>query len=156
MKTPVWTMTLLMLALWVPQPLSAGKALSNQINWISYDEAEAKGAGDRKYFLYFYTDQCPACTRLKKYTFTDKAVIEYINTNYTPVKVNVGKDPKLATRFRIQAVPDLRFLSPNGKDIARWPGYIESQHLLTLLQYIGTNSYEEISFKDFVKRQNNP
>lgn len=154
MKTPTWIITLALVALWVPLPLSADKGPSNRINWSSYAEAEAKGDGDRKYFIYFYTDQCPACLMLKKNTFSDKAVIDYINANYTPIKVNAGKDPKLAARFRIQGVPDLRFMSPQGKDIGRWLGYIESKRLLTLLQYVETDSYEEISYKEFVKRQN--
>ena len=42
---------------------------------------------------------------------------------------------------------------PKGKDIGRWLGYIESKHFLTLLKYIETDSYLEISYKEFVKQQ---
>jgi len=153
MKTTAWIVALTLLTLWAPLPLPAEKNASNQINWSTYAEAEAKNSGDRKYFIYFYTDQCPACVMLKKNTFSDKAVIEFINDNYTPIKVNAGKDTKLAARFRIQGVPDLRFLSPEGEGISRWLGYIESKRLLTLLQYIKSDSYEEISYKEFVSRQ---
>ena len=153
MKSTVWIVALALFTLWAPLPLLAEKSPSIQINWSSYTKAEAQNDGDRKYFIYFYTDQCPACTMLKKNTFSDKAIADFINANYTPIKVNAGKDPKLAARFRIQGVPDLRFLSPKGKDIGRWLGYIEKDRLLTLLQYIESDSYEEISYKEFVKRQ---
>ncbi len=155
MKTTAWIVTLTLLAIWAPLPLLAEKnTLKHQINWSTYAEAEADNSGDRKYFIYFYTDQCPACVMLKEKTFSDKTIVDYINNNYTPIKVNAGKDSKLAARFQIQGVPDLRFLSPNGKNIGRWLGFIESKRLLTLLQYIESDSYEEMSYQEFVKRQN--
>ena len=154
MKTTAWIVTLTLLALCVPLPLLAEKSTSNQINWSTYAEAEAQNKGDRKYFIYFYTDQCPACVMLKKNTFSNQAVIDYINANYTPIKVNAGKDTKLAARFQIRGVPDLRFLSPMGEGISRWIGYIESKRLLTLLKYIGSDSYQEMSYKEFVNQQN--
>lgn len=154
MKTTVWIMTLTLLVLWSPLSLLAEKSTPHQINWSTYAEAEARTNADRKYFIYFYTDQCPACVMLKKNTFSNKAVIDYINTNYTPIKVNAGKDAKLAARFQIRGVPDLRFLSPKGEGISRWLGYIESKRLLTLLKYIGSDSYQEMSYKEFVTRQN--
>jgi len=154
MKTTAWIVAFTLFALWAPLPLLSEINASNQINWSTYAEAESNNAGDRKYFIYFYTDQCPACVMLKKNTFSNRAVIEYINTNYTPIKVNAGKDSKLAARFQIRGVPDLRFLSPKGEGISRWLGYIESKRLLTLLKYIESDSYEEMSYKEFVERQN--
>ena len=153
MKAGFWTAILAVLTLCAPQALLAENPPANQINWSTYAQAQAQSNGDRKYFIYFYTDQCPACVMLKKNTFTDKSVIDYVNRNYTPIKINAHNDPKLASQFRIQGVPDLRFLSPEGEDIGRWLGYIESKHLLTLLRYIGTDSYQEISYQEFVKQQ---
>ncbi len=154
MRTTAWIAALTLLALWVPLPLLAEKSASTQINWSTYAEAEAQSKGDRKYFIYFYTDRCPACVMLKKNTFSNKAVIDYINANYTAIKVNADKDPKLAARFRIQGVPDLRFLSPKGERISSWIGYIGSKRLLSLLQYIESDSYQEMSYKEFVNLQN--
>jgi thioredoxin-related protein len=90
---------------------------------------------------------------LESKTFTNQAVADYINANYTPVRVNAGTETSLASRFGIQGVPDLRFLSPKGENIARWPGYIESERLLILLRYISTDSYKSMNFGDFVKDQ---
>ncbi len=153
MKAPAWILITALLVLWMPLPLAADKSASSQIKWSTYSEAEQKGNAGRKYLIYFYTDQCPACEMMKKTTFSDKTVIDYINANYTPVRVNAAKAPELASRFRILGVPDLRFLSPKGKEISRWMGYIDKQRLLTLLQYIETDSYKEISYKDFVEQQ---
>lgn len=153
MKTAALTLALALLCIWMPHRLVADKGPSTVIDWSSYSEAVNQDKGNRKFFLYFYTDQCPACVMLKKDTFADAAVIDYLNTNYTPIKINAAKEPKLASRFRIQGVPDMRFLTPEGKDIARWLGYIESKRFYTLLQYIDTDSYKKVSYKEFMKQQ---
>jgi thioredoxin-related protein len=154
MKTPAWMITLTLLAaFWVPRTLAADEGALQQISWLSYADATAKSAGERKYFIYLYSDRCPTCVKLKKTTLSDRAIIDYINANYTPIKANVDQDQKLAALFRIQGVPDLIFLNPKGEEISRWPGFIDSKRLLILLQYIGTDSYQKISYMEFVKRQ---
>ena len=141
------------IALAIPMQAAAGTRDNAKINWSSYDEAQKDGSNGRKYFIYFYSDHCGYCKRLESKTFTDAAVIDYINANYKPVRVNAGSERKLAANFGIQGVPDLRFLSPKGESIARWPGYIESERLLILLRYIATDSYKNQNFGDFVKEQ---
>lgn len=153
MKTTAWIVILTLLTLCAPLPLVAEKTASNQINWSTYAEAEAKNNGDRKYIIYFYSDQCPACVQLKKHTFSEKSIVDYINANYTPIKVNIGKEPKVAARFRVHAIPDLRFLGPKGEDITKWLGFVDSKQLLMMLQYIDTDSYKEISYKDFISQK---
>ncbi len=137
----------------LPAQAAAKLRTGAKINWASYEEAQKAGNDSRKFFIYFYTDQCGYCKLLEANTFTDERVIDYINNNYTPVRVNAGKEIKIASRFGIQGVPDLRFLSSEGENIARWPGYIESARLLAMLQYIHTESYKKMKFSDFVKEQ---
>jgi len=144
---------ILSIALMIPIQVAANRPTGAKINWSTYDEAQNTGNDSRKFFIYFYTDQCGYCRMLEKNTFTDESVVDYINSNYTPVRVNAGKEIKIASRFGIQGVPDLRFLSSKGENIARWPGYIEGARLLAMLQYIHTDSYKEMNFSDFVKSQ---
>jgi thioredoxin-related protein len=145
---------LLSIALAIPVQAAAGSRNDANINWSSYAEAQKSGSNGRKYFIYFYSDHCGYCKRLESKTFTDETVIKYINANYTPVRVNAGTERDLAARFGIQGVPDLRFLTPEGENIARWPGYIEGERLIVLLRYIATDSYKSKNFGDFVKEQN--
>ena len=153
MKKITWFVTLALAILWMPHPILAGTGGSDKINWASYDNAQGRNDKNRKYLIYFYTEQCGFCSMLENKTFSDKLVIEYINSNYTPVKVNARKESKLAAQFGIQGVPDLRFLTPKGEGIARWPGFIETKSLLPLLQYIHTDSYENTSYKEFLKQK---
>ena len=134
--------------------IRAADASSGGIQWLTYEQA-SKQVHDpsRKYFLFFYTDWCTYCHKLEQNTFADKAVADYINQNFIPVKINSERNPKLAARFRISGVPNLRFLTPAGKDIAQWPGYIEPADFLPLLKYIHTDSYLKMAYRDFLKQQ---
>ena len=153
MRTVKSLIILLIVALAIPMQAAAGSSGDAKINWSSYAEAQKAGSNGRKYFIYFYSEHCGYCRRLESKAFSDATVINYINANYTPVRVNAGTETKLAARFGVQGVPDLRFLSPEGENIARWPGYIESNRLIIMLRYIATDSYKSMNFGDFVKEQ---
>lgn len=144
---------LLSIALAIPMQATAGTRNDEKINWSSYAEAQKAGSNGRKYFIYFYSEHCGYCRRLESKTFTNAAVADYIDANYTPVRVNIEKEQKLASRFGIRGVPNLHFLSPEGENIAHWPGYIESDRLLIMLRYIATDSYKNKNFSEFVKEQ---
>jgi len=133
----------------------AVQAQQPAIKWLSFEEAQKEKRPDqsRKFLLYFYTDWCTYCRKLDAGTFIDKAVVDYINSNYIPVRINSEKLPKVAASHSVGGVPDLRFLSESGENIARWPGYIEADKLLPMLKYIHTNSYLDMSYTDFLKRQ---
>jgi len=120
-------------------------------SWLTFDQAQKKGQDqDQKFLLYFYADWCGYCRKLDKQTFTDPSVAEFINANFIPVRINSDRMPKVAARYGVQGLPDLRFLSADGKNIARWPGYIEADKLLPLLKYIQTDSYLKMGYKEFL------
>ena len=124
------------------------------IAWQDYESAQKASQGQsRKFLLYFYTDWCGYCRKLDKETFSDKAVADYINNNFIPVRINSEKMPKVAGRYSVSGVPDLRFVSAKGEDIARWPGYIEASKFLPMLKYIHTDSYQTMSYGDFIKEK---
>jgi thioredoxin-related protein len=142
------------IAAFLAAPCLSTAGETGAIQWISYNEAQKRrGTDARKFFVYFHADWCTYCHKLEKDTFSNADVADYINTNYTPVLIDSDKEKQLAARFRVQGLPDLRFLDARGQDIARWPGFIESGPLLDLLRFIHTDSYETMSFKDFLKNR---
>jgi thioredoxin-related protein len=137
----------------VPLCAGASSAPNEGINWITFDEAQKFGEdSSRKFLLYFYTDWCTYCRKLEQSTFIDKEIAAYVNKNFIPVRINSEQKPKLAARYRINGVPNLRFLTPKGEDIAHWPGYIEAARFLPLLKYIQTDSYLKMGYSDFLKK----
>jgi len=135
-------------------PFNAVASSDSAIGWLTYEEAQKLGTQNppKKFFLYFYSDWCGYCRKIEKNTFMDKAVADYINNNFTPVRVNSEKLPKVAARYKVSGVPDIRFIDSKGEEIGRWPGYIEPSALLPLLKFIHTDSYLQMGYKDFLKQ----
>jgi thioredoxin-related protein len=153
----MWIKSLLLLLLCLPAFPSAWAAdptKESRIRWVDYETVRQQNPPtEKKWFIYFSGENCVYCRKLEKETFSRDDVTEYLNTNYTPVFVVTEKNRRLAMQFGIQGVPDLRFLTTKGEPIARWPGYIEGQHLMALLKYIHTDSYLKMGFQDFIKQQ---
>ena len=62
---------------------------TDAIEWISIEEAISKEKKAKKgFFIDVYTDWCGWCKVMDKQTFSDPAVIKYINENYYAVKFN--------------------------------------------------------------------
>lgn len=144
----------LVLCLLVPNMLSAREPIDHTINWLTFDQGQKKGqAQKQKFFLYFYADWCGYCRKLEKETFTNKDVAKFINANFIPVRINSDRLPKVTARFQVQGFPHMKFLTPKGEDIGSLPGYLDANQLLPMLQYIGSDSYLKMSFKQFLSRK---
>ncbi len=135
-----------------PFAANAGET-DGRIVWLTYDAAKTKAESQtQKYFIYFFSRNCGYCRMLESKTFSNPDISAYINENYIPVQVDIDKERKIAARYGIRGVPDLRFLSKDGASIGRWIGFTEADHLLQLLKYIQTDSYLTMSFNDFAKK----
>jgi thioredoxin-related protein len=148
------TLLIFVCGLAAPMAVWAEQQPAQSIGWLNFEEAQKQGQDQsRKFLLYFFTDWCGYCRKLDQNTFADKAVVDYINRNFIPVRINSEKMPKIAGRYGVGGVPDIRFLSPSGENIARWPGYIEAPKLLPMLKYIHTDSYQKMGYTEFLKEQ---
>lgn len=119
----------------------AGVAAAEDINWQTYDKgiALAKQEGERV-FLHFYANWCFYCRKMAKETFQDPSVIEYLNKNYIPIRIDSDKDKRTASMYNIRALPSTWFLTKKGERIGNVPGYISSKQLLELLRRLATGN----------------
>jgi len=79
---------ILLLALGPYFVFSQGQA-TNEINWISLEKAkEYAKKYDKNIFVYFHKKDCPYCEEMKKETLSDQTVIDLINNNFFPVKID--------------------------------------------------------------------
>jgi len=125
---------------------------SDEIKWHAYKEglALAKQEG-KKIFVHFYADWCAYCKKMENETLKNSAVIDYLNQNFIPVRVNSDKDRDLARNYYIRGLPSTWFVSETGEKISSLPGYISAEMLLNALKFIHTDSYKKMSFKDFIE-----
>jgi|YNPMSStandDraft_2_1061718.scaffolds.fasta_scaffold00507_16 thioredoxin-related protein len=136
---------------------------NSSINWVEYDKALNDSKQNKKHvFLYFWTESCPYCQKMKNITLTNKEVIEYLNNYFNSVSIDANSSKtvsqilnktgnSLANFYMIQGVPTSIFLKTNGETLYNIPGFIEWPTFLLILKYIATNSYEKMSFNEFKK-----
>ena len=61
----------------------------NKIDWISLDKAEEYAKKyDKSVLIFFHKKNCEYCEKMKKETLNNKEVINIINNNFLPVKIN--------------------------------------------------------------------
>ena len=59
------------------------------INWISLEKAKMYAKKyDKNILIYFYKKDCPYCDKMSKETLKDLNIINVINKNFFPVKID--------------------------------------------------------------------
>jgi thioredoxin-related protein len=81
-------LAILLLAL-APYFVFSQGQVTNEINWISLEKAKKYAKKyDKNIFVYFYKKDCPYCEEMKRETLSDQTVIDLINHNFFPVKID--------------------------------------------------------------------
>lgn len=147
---------------------TVGKAAprdSVSVEWYKYDKGLAKAKAENKHiFLFFRSKWCKWCNLMEKKTFTDQGVVNRLNKNFIPIKIDFdsrskdmdlsGKkisDSNVAEMYNIFSFPYLVFLEPDQANIGVLPGYAEGKDLLLILEYVGDNHHKDKSFEEFLK-----
>jgi thioredoxin-related protein len=105
---------------------------------------------NRKIFLHFWAEWCDSCKIMAKETFTDSAVIAYLNKHFISIKVNSDKEKSIVAEYSVRGLPDNWFIAEKNEIIGNQPGAIPPDKLLQLLRYIQSNSYKKMSFSKFL------
>ena len=64
-------------------------ALKNKIDWIPLEKAKKYAKKyDKNILVFFYKKNCQYCEEMKSETLSDQTVIDFINHNFFPVKID--------------------------------------------------------------------
>lgn len=124
-----------------------------EIKWHSFDEVAQLAAKEPKMILVsVYTDWCGWCKKMDKETFTDRQVIDYINSSFYAVKMNAedtGKkfefrgreysDATMARTMRVTSYPNFVIMDAAMENITQLPGYREPDAFLASLNALLEN-----------------
>ena len=84
--------------------------------------------------LYWGASWCPPCNKLKATLFNRQ---DFILQSRAVVAVHVDGDlpsaQKLGTRFKVTGYPTMILMNPNGTEITRLPGEVESAQIIAAL-----------------------
>ena len=70
----------------------------------------------------FGAEWCGPCKKMLKETYTDPSIVSRAE-GFIPVYVDIDKQPKIAEKYNIPAVPTVIFLNSKGKEIGRNQGF---------------------------------
>ena len=69
----------------------------NAVKWYSHEEGRVLGKiENKKMYVHFWAEWCTYCRKMEKETFGNPAVIDYLNANFIPIKVNSDRERELA------------------------------------------------------------
>lgn len=110
----------------------SGLNVTQDIDW-AFSESQNQ---NRNLLIIFDQDSCVYCDMLKENTLSDSKVQKELNENYIVLLVDINKDYKLAEEYKVFGTPAVHIISPNGKDIGKIEGYVESDEFLSALKEI--------------------
>ena len=126
-------------------------ALNPEIKWQSYQSGMKKIADEnKKGFIHFYTDWCTYCKLMNQKTFTNDAVIAFLNQNFVPIRVDAEEQRDVARKYGVSSFPNNGFIAEDQSEIGKRPGFIPPDLLLKMLEFIDSESFKSMSFKDFM------
>lgn len=165
MKYPKTIFILMLVAVMLTQSATAvdsktekkpaeGKA---KIEWMQYDEGLALAKKEDKQVLVdFTTSWCGWCKRMEREAFSDSRIIEMLNNDFIPVRVDGDSKEQLnidgyiitekdltAVEFGVRGYPMFWFLESDGSKIGPLRGYQKIEPFMNALTFIKDRKYEE-------------
>jgi thiol:disulfide interchange protein len=81
----------------------------------------------------FFATWCGPCKMLDRETYSNPKVIEAAQT-WISVKIDVDKEPELASRYQVRSIPTIAFLRPDGSFISQHVGFADANEMLIVMK----------------------
>lgn len=117
--------------------------LSSHISWLDWNEEAFKTAEkeDKPILLSISAVWCHWCHVMDNTTYSDESVIEIIEKDFVPVRVDTDKRPDINERYNMGGWPSTVFLTPAG-DIITGGTYIQPELMVSILNQVA-KAYRE-------------
>lgn len=136
---------------------------TENIIWYSLKEAQHLAReNNKKVLIYAEAVWCTYCKKMEKEVFPRTAVIKSMNKYYYPVRLDIESEKKIefnseimtgsqfARKYRVTGTPTTFFIDKHGEILGAQPGFIPADVFEQLLGYVGSDSYGEIEFEEYV------
>ena len=110
-----------------------------QVGWLDWsDEAFARArAEDKPVVLDLGAAWCQGCHVMDRDTYGDPEVVELLNRDYVPVRVDSDRRPDLHERYNLGGWPTTAFLTPDGR-LMGGATYVDRNQMKQLLVQLKT------------------
>ena len=125
---------------------------SQKLNWYKGSLEDAFALSDDKIIMIdFYTDWCAPCKLLDSDTFTNEEVIQYVDNNFIPIKINAESEygMPLYEKFKGTGYPMIIFLDKEKNEIDRFYGFYPPNDFILKLNNIlsGDHTFPDLLTK---------
>ncbi len=141
------------------------------------DDLVETTAKKKRLVLSWELKGCPYCEETQFKNFARPDISRFIHANFEVLQLNyIGSrmvvdidgeelpEKKLASKYGIRFTPTIQFLDdgdageiaarkPRKREVARIQGYIQPDHFLAMFQFVQSRSYDQMSFRKFLKSQ---
>jgi thioredoxin-related protein len=119
------------------------------VNTLNWEQIKQRASAENKYiFLDCYATWCGPCKKMDKEVFSNDTIVEFINKNFIPVKVQMDTSKnddemvkkwymdadKISKTYKVNAFPTFLFFSPSGDIVHKGAGYRTTQLFFDLGQ----------------------
>jgi thioredoxin-related protein len=153
------------------------KLQSVKIEWLTLEEALEKSKTEkRKILVDVYTDWCGWCKHMDSTTFTNPAVVRYLNENYYAVKFNAEQQQDVTFKDKTYhfkrngprghhelaaewlnnnlSYPTTVFLDESQSVIQPLKGFLDASKMEAIINYFGTDSHKKTPWEAYEKKFN--
>ncbi|MEX1011564.1 MAG: thioredoxin fold domain-containing protein [Balneolaceae bacterium] len=159
----VWyVMVLILLAPFRTNAQSGDGAVADNLDWVYMERAlEIAAEEDKMILIDVYAEWCPYCQNMQGTVYPDERVEEQVRNYFIPVRINsesnrplvyLGQDfteMEFARALQYRSVPTTYFMNKSGEVIGQQPGLLPAGTFADLLRFVGTGSWQKMSFEEF-------
>lgn len=151
---------------------------SGELTWYTWEEAvRANDRKPKKILVDVYTDWCGWCKKMDQETFTDPAVIDYLNKHFYVVKLDAEQKGSIefqGNEYTYRAdqgrrgvhelavallngrmsYPSIVYLNEKFERITVAPGYKTPASIMPELRFVGESHYSTKNFDQFMQEVN--
>ncbi len=134
------------------------------VEWPSFNNAlDAASESGRIIVIDIFSPTCGWCRKMQKEVYTDVDLQSYLYGTFEIGRIDLSiaddtisfkgydlSSAQLAAAFGATGTPTTIFLEPDGDYITRLPGFHELEEFLDVLRFIGSQSFREMSFSDYL------
>ncbi len=141
----------------------AGGFFDDSFGDLQEELAIARQEGKQGVMLFFETDDCPFCHRMKRDVFRRPEVQKYFHQHFRLIPIDIEGDVEMtdfegkpttmkafARRHRVRATPVMAFFDLKGRRVATYIGATrDAEEFLLLGQFVAEGHYKTTNFTKF-------
>ncbi|MDE5591711.1 MAG: thioredoxin family protein [Helicobacter sp.] len=119
---------------------------------------------NKPYFIVFGANGCFYCDRLKEVIKEDLAIKEILKNNFSSYYINLSysknheidflntnlSTAEFARRYNVRVTPTLVFITPDGKDLFVYSGYIPRDRFAATLEFLQEPNTSNLNQKEII------